>query len=166
MPYKKKPADLHTMDNYCIGVISDTHGTLTRAAVTALEGVNMIIHAGDIDKQDVLANLRTIAPVIAVRGNMDAGKWALELQKTEMVKINTFTIFVLHDVQQLNNHPSKDRYNAVISGHTHRPSIERKNGVLFLNPGSAGYPRSNFPPSIALIHIRNNSLDAQIIDLE
>lgn len=149
-----------------IGVISDTHGLVRPEARAALEGCELIVHAGDIGKPEVLEELSRIAPVVAVRGNSDRGAWAKALRKTEVVQAGEFYLYVLHDLHELNLDPGAADFKAVISGHSHRPRIEEKDGVMFLNPGSAGPRRFNLPVSLARLHIREDKLDADIIELD
>ena len=156
---------LHDKNNFLVGVISDTHGVLPPAAVKAFEGTDLIIHAGDIGKADILEALRSIAPVVAVRGNMDYGEWAYELPETEVVEIGEALLYVLHDVYALDIEPSVAGFSAVISGHSHRPSVEHLDGVLFLNPGSAGQSGFRRPASVVLLHVSGISLDAQFVEL-
>lgn len=158
----EKPAD---SDLHLIGVISDTHGRLPDDVFAAFRGVDLIIHAGDIDKPAILEALGRIAPVVAVRGNMDRGKWAGKLPETEVVELGHTILYILHDALKLDLEPDVAGFSAVISGHTHRPALETRNGVLFLNPGSAVMPRFNAPPCVALLRIRNNSLEPQFIEL-
>ena len=127
-----------------LGVISDTHGLLRPEALKALQGSELIIHAGDIGKAPVLKALRTLAPVLAVRGNTDRGDWAGELPRREVVALRGVQIYVLHNLLELDLDPAAAGLAAVISGHTHQPSISRRNGVLFLNPGS---PSGSLLPS-------------------
>jgi len=152
-------------DNFTIGIISDTHGLLRPEAVEAMQGVDTIVHAGDIGKEIVLDKLRAVAPVIAVRGNMDSAGWANTLRKTEIIELHKTKIYVTHDINSIYIDPSSSRIQVVISGHTHRPSIGRHNSVLYINPGSAGPRRFTLPVSTALLNIRGNSLDAKIITL-
>ena len=157
---------LQNKDNYLIGVISDTHGFLHSSAIKLFTGTDLIIHAGDIDKPEVLSSLQSIAPVVAVRGNMDRGTWAAELAETEVVEIGEVLVYVLHDLNMLDIDPVAAGFNAVISGHTHRPSLINQKGVLFLNPGSATLPKPAYMDSAALLHIHKNSLNAEIVELE
>jgi putative phosphoesterase len=147
------------------GVISDTHGLLRPEAVKALAGVDMIIHAGDIGKPEILEALRVIAPVVAVRGNNDTGDWARTLPETEVVEAGRIALYVLHDVHALDLDPAAAGFGAVISGHSHQPAMARRRGVLFLNPGSAGPRRFKLPVSLARLAIRGETLDAQLINL-
>jgi len=150
-------------DDYLVGVISDTHGLLRPEAIKVFESTDLIIHAGDIGKHEVLETLRTVSPVYAVRGNMDVDEWALYLPETEVVKIGKFLIYVLHNTDKLDIDPVAAGFNAVIYGHTHLVSIGRKSNVLFLNPGTAGPFRA--PITVALLHLRGSSLDAELIEL-
>jgi putative phosphoesterase len=152
-------------DAHVLGVISDTHGLMRPEAIKALEGVKMIIHAGDIGTPEVLETLHVIAPVVAVRGNNDTGMWAHALPETEVVEVGSVTLYVLHDVKTLDLDPIAAGFHAVISGHSHQPAIARRQGVLFLNPGSAGPRRFKLPISVAQLTIRGDTVDAQLIDL-
>ena len=145
-----------------IGVISDTHGLLRPEALKAFQDTDLIIHAGDIGKPEVLEALRVVAPVYAVRGNMDAGAWALELPETEVVEIGEVLVYVLHDANRLDLDPAAAGFSCVISGHTHRPLIDNHKGVLFLNPGTAGPFRSK--GTVALLRLRGRSLEAQVVE--
>jgi putative phosphoesterase len=147
-------------DGYLIGVIADTHGHLRAEAVQALKGADLIIHAGDIGKPQVLAALRKIAPVRAVRGNMD-GHWASGLPETEVVEIGDILLYVLHDVFRLDLDPVAAGFAAVINGHTHSATIENRKGVLYVNPGSAASFKSG--ATVALLRIRGNSLQAEVV---
>jgi putative phosphoesterase len=149
-----------------IGVISDTHGVLRPQAIKALQGVDVIIHAGDVGRSDILDELRQIAPVFAVRGNTDYEEWARTLPLTTRVQADQHTILVLHDVQQLGLTPEVHDITAVISGHSHKPAIEKKRGVLYLNPGSAGPRRFHLPVSVALIRLTARGLEPKIIELK
>lgn len=147
-----------------IGVISDTHGLVRPEAVTALEGVDMILHAGDIGSDQVLDTLRAIAPIVAVRGNNDKGDWATSLPDWEVVEIGDFSIYMLHDLKEIDLNPV-GLFHVVVSGHSHKPSVEDKRGVLYLNPGSAGPRRFNLPVSIAHLQLGPNTINAQLIEL-
>jgi putative phosphoesterase len=136
-----------------IGIISDTHGLLRPQVKHRFAGVTQIIHGGDIGKPDVIAELRRIAPVTAIRGNIDTGQWAEEYPDTEMVRVGGRTIYVLHDVQELRLDPVTCGVDVVVSGHSHRPRIETIGGVLYLNPGSAGPRRFNLPVTLATLDL-------------
>jgi len=136
-----------------LGLISDTHGLLRAQAKQALAGVDLIIHAGDIGTPQVLAELRTLAPVHAVRGNNDRGPWALALPATEAIELEGVSIYVLHDLQELDLDPAAAGFGAVIAGHSHRPAIETRDGVLYLNPGSAGPRRFSLPVAVGFLEV-------------
>ncbi len=149
-----------------IGVISDTHGVLRPEAMKALRGVDLIIHAGDVGRMDILDELRQIAPVYAVRGNVDYEAWAWALPLTERVQVDQHVILVLHDLHQLGLTPDVHGIAAVISGHSHQPVIEQKRGMLYLNPGSAGPRRFHLPVSVARIQVTARGLEPKIIELK
>lgn len=148
-----------------LGVISDTHGSLTRQAVAALAGVDLIVHAGDIDTAGVLASLQDIAPVVAVRGNMDRGGWTRDLLRTQVVEAGGGRIYVIHDIHALDLDPAAAGFGAVISGHTHRPSIKEKDGVVYINPGSAWWPRAGASPTLAIVRVHERQIHARIVGL-
>ena len=150
---------------YLVGVISDTHGLVRPEAIEALQGVSLIIHAGDVGTPEVLAKLRLVAPVVAVRGNTDQDYWARELPLREVVEIGAVSFYVLHNVNELDLDPVVSGFSAVISGHSHQPLIDRRNGVLFLNPGSAGTRRLKLHPSVAVLTVKEKSINAGIIPL-
>ncbi len=143
-----------------IGVISDTHGLLRPQAVAALEGVEHILHAGDIGDLAILDSLRQIAPVTAIRGNIDTPQSFRHLPETEAVELGGKLFYLVHDVKQLDLKPEAAGIAAVISGHSHKPAVERRNGVLFFNPGSAGPRRFSLPISIGFINIVAGMLQA------
>ena len=151
---------------FSIGVISDTHGLLRSSAIEALQGVDLIIHAGDVGDPKIVDELSAAAPVVAVRGNMDSGGWAYSLKRTEVVEKGDILIYALHDLSRLDIDPVVSGVKAVISGHTHEPSISRHKGVLYLNPGSAGPRRSKLLPSVAIINVNEKRLDARIIEIK
>ena len=148
-----------------IGVISDTHGYLDARIIDAFVGTELIIHAGDVGDPKILEALATVAPVRAVRGNTDHGVWANDLPSTALVALNGVTLYVLHDIQQLDLEPQAAGIRVVISGHTHRASLEEKHNVVFLTPGSAVEPRHNSPPTVAVLSARGETLDARFIEL-
>jgi uncharacterized protein len=154
-----------TKSAYPIGVISDTHGLLRDEALAALAGSALIIHAGDVGNPSILSRLRDIAPVVGVRGNVDTEPWARILPLTNVVQAEPHTIYVLHDLAQLDLDPRVAGLSAVISGHSHKPRIDERDGVLFLNPGSAGPRRFDLPVTIARLTTEEGRLRAQIVDL-
>jgi uncharacterized protein len=148
-----------------IGVVSDTHGLLRPQAVAFLQGSDFIVHAGDIGDPGILDALNAIAPVTAVRGNNDTGTWASHLAETAVLQIGAFRLLVVHDLAQLGTDPAATALDAVVSGHSHRPRIERRGGVLFVNPGSAGPRRFTLPVTIGEIIVDGRSATARTIEL-
>jgi putative phosphoesterase len=148
-----------------LGIISDTHGLLRPEALHALHGSELIIHAGDVGKAEILESLRKIAPVVAVRGNVDTAPWADELPETNIVELGAHRIFVLHDRSRLAVDPAHAGFAAVVFGHTHKPLAEFQGRVMFLNPGSAGPRRFRLPITIARIRVSPSRLQPEIIDL-
>ena len=149
-----------------IGVISDTHGLLRPEALQALAGVEHILHAGDVGNPEILTRLQTIAPVTAIRGNIDEGKACGHLPPIEVVELAGRSIYMLHDAKQLDLDLSAAGFAAVISGHSHKPLIEWHKGVLFFNPGSAGPRRFQLPVTVGRIEMQNATLIPSIIDLQ
>ncbi len=145
-----------------VGVISDTHGLLRPEAEAALAGVAHIIHAGDIGNPEIVPRLRKIAPVTAIRGNVDAQAWALAFAETADVTLKGRAIHVLHDLGALDFDPAADGVSVVISGHSHRPKVERLGGVLYLNPGSAGRRRFSLPVTLATMEVAGDAVAAQV----
>jgi putative phosphoesterase len=146
-----------------IGVISDTHGLLRPEAIEALRGSDHIIHAGDIGKPEILDQLKTIAPVTAVRGNVDGASWAKRIPLTDVVEVSGVSIYVLHILDQLDLKPEAAGFSAVIYGHSHVPNQEMKNGVLYFNPGSAGPKRFKLPITIGKLFLENSKLRGEIV---
>jgi hypothetical protein len=140
-----------------VGVISDTHGLLRREAAAALAGVSQILHAGDVGRPEALDELRAIAPVTAVRGNVDTEVWAGGLPFDTVVSIEGACIYMLHDLRDMEIDPKAAGIAAVVSGHTHKPLIEERDGVLYINPGSAGPRRFSLPVSIGFLRISRNA---------
>ena len=147
------------------GIISDTHGLLRPEALSALKGSELIIHAGDIGNPQILEELTRIAQVFAVRGNTDRGAWAHAVPESRIVEFNGYSVYVLHDLDQLDLDPTSANFRAVITGHTHRPKVESKDGVLYFNPGSAGPRRFQLPVSVGKLTVADGALAAEIIDL-
>ena len=152
--------------DFVVGVISDTHGLLRPEALDALRGSDMIIHAGDVGKPEVIDRLGEVAPLHVVCGNIDKGSWAAALPLTQVVEVSDHRFFVLHDIAQLDVDPVAAGFAAVVFGHSHRPSIETRNGVLFLNPGSAGPRRFKLPITIARVKTSGQRLRADIVELQ
>jgi putative phosphoesterase len=148
-----------------VGVISDTHGLLRPQALDALRGSDLILHAGDVGKPEVLDQLRQLVPTFVVRGNVDHGDWASRLPVSEIVEVGSRSFYMLHDISELDLDPPTAGFAAVIFGHSHQPSIEMHDGVLFLNPGSAGPRRFKLPVSVARIRVSGDELDPEIVTL-
>ena len=148
-----------------IGLISDTHGLLRPEAMDVLRGSDFIVHAGDIG-ENVLETLATIAPVTAVRGNNDRASWAQRIGETEWLRFGEVTLHVLHDLAELAIDPLGAGVDVVVTGHSHRPKIERRVGVLYVNPGSAGPVRFHLPVSVALMQVTGRDVNVRIVELE
>jgi putative phosphoesterase len=148
-----------------IGIISDTHGLLRPEAERRLAGVDHILHGGDIGRPEIITALRRIAPVTAIRGNVDTGDWAREYADTELVRLVGRSIFVLHDLKTLRIDPVALGMDVVVSGHSHMPKIEAVGGVLYLNPGSAGRRRFRLPITLATLDVTSDGLQPAIHDL-
>jgi len=148
-----------------IGVISDTHGLLRPEALAALQGAQHIIHAGDICAPEVLVALAEIAPVTAVRGNNDKGGWAARIPATAVFEAEGVSIYVVHDLAELDVDPAAAGFGVVITGHSHQPSRDERNGVLYFNPGSAGPRRFRLPICVGRLHIENGAARAELVTL-
>jgi putative phosphoesterase len=148
-----------------IGIISDTHGQLRPEAIERLAGVDHIIHAGDIGRADVISELRRIAPVTAVRGNIDRDEWAAGYPQTELVKLGGRIFYVLHNLAELDLDPIAAGIDVVVSGHSHQPKIETVGGVVYLNPGSAGPRRFSLPIALATLDLSGKALRPCIVSL-
>jgi len=150
---------------HALGVISDTHGLVRPEAVAALAGVERILHAGDIGNREVLDALARVAPVTAVRGNNDRGGWASDIPETEVVEVGGVSLYVLHDLHELDLDPRAAGFAAVIAGHSHQPRLEARDGVLYLNPGSAGPRRFKLPISLARLTVTGARVSARLLTL-
>jgi len=148
-----------------IGLISDTHGLLRPEALNALKGSDLILHAGDVGNPEIIAALKSLAPVFAVRGNVDTDPWAQQLPETEVVETGPATIYMLHDVHALDLNPAAAGFHIVVSGHSHKHSGAERGGVLFLNPGSAGPRRFDLPVTVARIRLDQDPWKIEFIDL-
>jgi putative phosphoesterase len=149
-----------------LGVISDTHGLLRPEAIQALRGSDRILHAGDVGDPHILEALAQIAPVTAVRGNVDTGSWARALPENEIVETNGASIYMLHDLGTLDLKPEAAGFSAIVYGHSHQPKIEEKNGVLYFNPGSAGPRRFHLPVSVGRLVVAAGKVKAELIELK
>ena len=148
-----------------VGVISDTHGLLRPQAVDALRGSDLILHAGDVGAAEVLDALRLVAPTTAIRGNVDTAIWATALPATDVISVGGVEIYMLHDRAALDLDPKAAGFAAIVFGHTHRPGAETRDGVLYLNPGSAGPRRFTLPVTVARLTIADGQVSHEIIDL-
>jgi len=149
-----------------IGVISDTHGLLRDAALGALRDCDLILHAGDIGSEDVISSLSGIAPVKAVRGNIDKGEWASGLPENESVRVEGINFYLLHRIEDLDLDPGAEGFHVVISGHSHKPSIKTIEGVTYLNPGSAGPRRFKLPICLAKVTVQGENAEVEIVHLD
>ena len=147
-----------------IGIISDTHGLLREEALLALKGSDLIIHAGDVGNPEIIQALKSLAPVFAVRGNVDTQPWAQALPETEVIEAGSATIYVLHDAHALDLDPAAAGFHIVVSGHSHKPARTEHGGVLFLNPGSAGPRRFDLPVTIARLYLDRTPWKVEFID--
>lgn len=152
-------------DASIIGLISDTHGLLRQEALAALQGSDLIIHAGDVGNAEIIKQLRRVAPVVAVRGNIDKGAWASQLPMTAVVEAGSALIYVVHDIQQLDLDPVVAEFNVVISGHSHKPGRTERSGVMYVNPGSAGPRRFQLPITVARLSLVQSPWTVDFVDL-
>ena len=148
-----------------VGIISDTHGLLRPEAIRHLAGTDHIIHAGDIGAPEVIEGLRRIAPTTAIRGNIDAGEWAKNYPDTELVVLGGRAFYVLHNREEIKLDPAASGFDVIISGHSHRPRIETKTGVLYLNPGSAGPRRFKLPIAVAILVLSDQAILPRILEI-
>ena len=149
-----------------IGLISDTHGLLRPGALSFLDGADRIVHAGDICDPAVLERLSEIAPVTAVRGNNDHGTWAERLNETELLQIGAIRLYAIHDLAELDIEPQAAGVHVVVSGHSHRPRVEERSGVLYVNPGSAGPRRFRLPIALGELIVDGAAVSARIHELD
>jgi len=149
-----------------VGLISDTHGLLRPEAVAFLRGSDFIVHGGDIGREGVLEELATLAPVTAVRGNNDKGPWAGAVPETEVLQVGEVFIYVVHDLGELDLDPVAAGFQVVVSGHSHRPSVVERDGVLYVNPGSSGPRRFKLPITVGELMVVEKSVSARVVELE
>lgn len=160
------PPSVRAASRSVVGLISDTHGLMRPEALAALKGVSHIIHAGDIGSPAILEQLRALAPVTAVRGNNDDAPWARKLPLTATIALASHVLFVVHEIAHLRSHRLPPGTAAVIAGHSHQPRIESRDGVLYVNPGSAGPRRFKLPVSVATLAISGRKITARIVELD
>ncbi len=149
-----------------LGVISDTHGLLRPEAIEALRGSERILHAGDIGAPEILEALAQIAPVTAIRGNVDTAPWARALPESEVVEAGGLSIYTLHDLGRLDLKPEAAGFRVVIYGHSHQPKVEEKNGILYFNPGSAGPRRFHLPVAVGRLIVEAGKVRAELMELK
>ncbi|WP_419758797.1 metallophosphoesterase family protein [Acidisoma sp.] len=150
-----------------VGLISDTHGLLRPEALDLLRGSDFILHAGDVGNPQILEELARLAPVTAVRGNIDSAGWAQSLPEHDVLEVDPRTrLYVLHRIEDLDLEPATAGYHAVIFGHSHKPSNYRKDGVLYVNPGSAGPRRFALPISVGRLHVQEGGVSVELIEIE
>ena len=155
-----------TLNHGRVGVISDTHGLMRPEALAALKGCELIIHAGDIGKVEVLDSLNRIAPVLAIRGNNDRDPWAKRMSDVLDLQVNGVKFQVIHNLHEIADDPVEGKMSVVISGHSHQPSVVKRDEILFVNPGSAGPRRFKLPVSVARINLAEKHLRAAIVELK
>jgi putative phosphoesterase len=148
-----------------VGIISDTHGLLRPEAELALQGVDLMVHAGDVGHPEILARLKRIAPVFAVRGNVDTEPWAQQLPLTTVVEAGGASFYVLHNLLELDLRPDTAKFDFVVSGHTHQPQQSQRQGVLYLNPGSAGPRRFHLPVTLAFVELGKKPFRVKFVEL-
>jgi len=158
-------ADLHFQPRMQIGIISDTHGLLRPEALTALRDSDYIIHAGDIGAPEILARLAAIAPLTPIRGNVDREPWSREIAAVNILEVGDLSIYVLHNLAELDLKPEAAGFAAVVSGHSHVPRMETKNGVLYFNPGSAGPRRFKLPVTVGRLTVEGPSVRGEIFEI-
>jgi len=149
-----------------VGLISDTHGLLREEALAALEGSQLIIHAGDVGRPEILDELKTIAPVVAVRGNVDPQPWAATLPTSAVAEAGSVNIYVLHNLGELDLNPAAAGFHIVVSGHSHKPARSERDGVLYINPGSAGPRRFSLPITVARLNLASKPWEVDLVHLD
>ena len=149
-----------------VGLISDTHGLLRPEAVAFLRGSDFLVHAGDIGDASVLRELNALAPVTAVRGNNDQGPWAKTIAESQVLQVDDVVIYVIHDLAELDVDPVAAGFQVVVSGHSHKPAMQTRNGVLYVNPGSAGPRRFSLPVAVAELEIVGRTVKANMVELD
>jgi putative phosphoesterase len=155
----------NTSNGLRVGLVSDTHGLLRPEARAFLLGCDYIIHGGDVGDPKILDELATIAPLIAVRGNNDAAPWAARLRRTELIRVGNVFVYVIHNLAELDIDPRAAGVRVVVSGHSHKPSVEERDGIMYVNPGSCGRKRLKLPVSVGEIVVSGGAVAARIVDL-
>ena len=166
MPFPIQTYNVNNQKDYTIGVISDTHGLLRPQVTEMFADVDLILHAGDVGDPDIISDLEAVAPLIAVRGNMDYGSWADRLPVVQSIRVGKYFILLIHDVGWIDRDIDLTNYQAVINGHTHRPLIEKQDQLLYFNPGSAGHGRRQYPISVGKLIVCNGQFIPNLIELK
>src|ERR1700674_5974581 len=148
-----------------VALLSDTHGLMRAEARAFAVGCNYIIHGGDIGSAEILDDLAAMAPLISVRGNNDTQAWAAHLPETEMIRVGSAFVYVIHDLAQLDIEPHAAGVQVIVSGHSHKPLVEKRDGILYVNPGSCGPRRFKLPISVGEITVSGSAVNARIVDL-
>jgi putative phosphoesterase len=156
---------MNTNNGLRVGLVSDTHGLLRPEARAFLIGCDYIVHGGDVGDPGILEELATMAPLIAVRGNNDKEPWAARLRRTELIRVGNVFVYVIHDLAELDIDPRAADVRVVVSGHSHKPSVEERDGILYVNPGSCGPKRFKLPISVGEIVVSGGAVNARIVDL-
>jgi uncharacterized protein len=156
---------MNTNNGLRVGLISDTHGLLRPEARAFLVGCDYIIHGGDVGEPRILDELAFLAPLIAVRGNNDTGPWAARLRHTELIRVGSVFVYVIHDLAELDIDPDAAGVRVIVSGHSHKPKIEERHGILYVNPGSCGPRRFKLPISVGEITVSGSAVEARLVDL-
>jgi len=156
---------MNTNTDLRVGLVSDTHGLLRPEARTFLLGCDYIIHGGDVGDAKILDELAVMAPLIAVKGNNDKEPWAARLRETELIRVGNIFVYVIHDLAELDIDPKAAGVRAVVSGHSHKPVIEERDGIMYVNPGSCGPRRFKLPISVGEIIVSGGAVNARIVDL-
>ena len=160
------PANITIANPQCIGLISDTHGLLREEAIRALTGSELILHAGDVGKAEILEALKKLAPVVAIRGNVDMEPWAAALPETTVAEAGSIRFYLLHNVNDLDLEPGAAGFQVVVSGHSHQPGKSERRGVWYINPGSAGPRRFSLPVSVARLDLSKKPWALEFVNLE
>jgi putative phosphoesterase len=156
---------MNTNNGLRVGLVSDTHGLLRPEARTFLIGCDYIIHGGDVGDPKILDELAATAPLIAVKGNNDAGPWAARLRRTELIRVGNVFVYVIHNLAELDIDPRAAGVRVVVSGHSHKPSVEERDGIMYVNPGSCGRKRFKLPVSVGEIVVSGSAVNARIVEL-
>ncbi len=156
---------MNSSGNLCVGLVSDTHGLLRPEARAFLVGCDYVVHGGDVGEPKILEELAAMAPLIAVRGNNDTGPWARHLRETELIRVGNVFVYVIHNIEDLDLDPGAAGVSVVVSGHSHQPLVETRDGILYVNPGSCGPRRFKLPISVGELVVSGSAVEARTIEL-